>query len=709
MGVQGLWDILQEVKTTKKLCDLKDRTYAVDLATWICEAESVAALKHAIAKPYLRNLFFRVITFTRNGTRLIFVTDGKAPELKWKTMAHRMDVRQEVQKGTNVSHGSRSRLNARFNECCQLLDQLGIPWIKSEGEAEATCAALNSVGVVDGCMTNDSDTFLYGAKSVYRNLSMTTDRNDIDVECYELCDIESKLQLNRKSLIALGLLLGCDYSPQGVPGVGKKQAIMLLSSWKNIDPLEKLKAWKSESVLSPTVTKKPTHCSACSHIGSKRDHKKNGCDICGSECGSETALPVDCSCEWHVLENEQRKHNLENGIKKKALLVENFPDPKIIREFTRNKLGSQPLNHLSPRQPTLFGAVQYLCEKLEWQVKYAVDKVLPLLTYWLMQNEGTINEISFQRIVRTRIKDRVPSFEVKWFLSGIDDVTEAVTLEPQELVTKKFPEASKNFFAEQQAKKKKTKSKGAKQQKIPAAKMTDFYKITKTTELTSKPLITKGNDLKNTSTTPTAANTAAKNSEISPIQSEYVKNDLKRSSRPTSSCTVVSKSNDDDDVIFVSESSPAKQDLDVLHLIESVASFKITSDESEPVASPVSVSQQTLPFRDLTNARETETATKTCELTFPDESFDINFSLGGLHTPCKATNPHSVDDSFDLFSRSPLQPTSTVSNVTKPSPAKSQVSASPVTPCILPPKSPPSPVFMTLAERLRLRASGSSN
>ena len=42
--------------------------------------------------------------------------------------------------------------------------------MKSEGEAEATCAALNKCGFVDACATNDGDAFLYGAERVYRKL-----------------------------------------------------------------------------------------------------------------------------------------------------------------------------------------------------------------------------------------------------------------------------------------------------------------------------------------------------------------------------------------------------------------------------------------------------------------------------------------------------------------------------------------------------------
>lgn len=42
------------------------------------------------------------------------------------------------------------------------------------GEAEAMCAFLDSQGLVDGCITNDGDVFLYGAQTVYRNFNMNS-------------------------------------------------------------------------------------------------------------------------------------------------------------------------------------------------------------------------------------------------------------------------------------------------------------------------------------------------------------------------------------------------------------------------------------------------------------------------------------------------------------------------------------------------------
>lgn len=59
-------------------------------------------------------------------------------------------------------------------QCADMLDYLGVPWVTAAGEAEAMCAYLDSQGLVDGCITNDGDAFLYGARTVYRNFNMNS-------------------------------------------------------------------------------------------------------------------------------------------------------------------------------------------------------------------------------------------------------------------------------------------------------------------------------------------------------------------------------------------------------------------------------------------------------------------------------------------------------------------------------------------------------
>ena len=45
-----------------------------------------------------------------------------------------------------------------------------------------------------------------------------------------MSDIEEVLGMDREGLVALGLLLGCDYVPKGVPGIGYANAIKLMET-----------------------------------------------------------------------------------------------------------------------------------------------------------------------------------------------------------------------------------------------------------------------------------------------------------------------------------------------------------------------------------------------------------------------------------------------------------------------------------------------
>ena len=46
----------------------------------------------------------------------------------------------------------------------------GLPYVVSPAEAEAQCAHLDFHKMTDGSITDDSDIFLFGANSVYKNI-----------------------------------------------------------------------------------------------------------------------------------------------------------------------------------------------------------------------------------------------------------------------------------------------------------------------------------------------------------------------------------------------------------------------------------------------------------------------------------------------------------------------------------------------------------
>ena len=72
-----------------------------------------------------------------------------------------------------------------------MLRLFGIPYITAPMEAEAQCAALLSLGLVDGIITDDSDVFLFGGARVLKNMF----NQSKTVECFLLSDLERELGL----------------------------------------------------------------------------------------------------------------------------------------------------------------------------------------------------------------------------------------------------------------------------------------------------------------------------------------------------------------------------------------------------------------------------------------------------------------------------------------------------------------------------------
>ncbi|KAF2140851.1 uncharacterized protein K452DRAFT_41757 [Aplosporella prunicola CBS 121167] len=114
-------------------------------------------------------------------------------------------------------------------ECQQLLALFGLPYITAPMEAEAQCAELVHLGLVDGIVTDDSDTFLFGGTRVYKNMFNQAKF----VECYLTQDLEAEFNLTRDNLIAIAQLLGSDYT-EGLPGVGPVTALEILSEFGSL-------------------------------------------------------------------------------------------------------------------------------------------------------------------------------------------------------------------------------------------------------------------------------------------------------------------------------------------------------------------------------------------------------------------------------------------------------------------------------------------
>ncbi|PVH77678.1 PIN domain-like protein, partial [Cadophora sp. DSE1049] len=141
-----------------------------------------------------------------------------------------------------------------INECQALLRLFGIPYITAPMEAEAQCAELVRLGLVDGVVTDDCDIFLFGGTRVYKNMF----NSNKFVECYLSTDIEKELSLSRDQLISIAHLLGSDYT-EGLPGVGPVTAVEILSEFPTSTGLQEFKEWWSiVQINGPPLNTEPT-------------------------------------------------------------------------------------------------------------------------------------------------------------------------------------------------------------------------------------------------------------------------------------------------------------------------------------------------------------------------------------------------------------------------------------------------------------------
>lgn len=464
MGVKDLWEVLSPVARKVQLDELRGKRLAVDLSGWIVESEQTRA-KQVMRNPVIRNLFFRCNKLLGYGIKLVFVLEGAAPEVKEDTLSQRSQARfgEGPKPGGGVLARRRPGLQAILIQCQELLDVLGLPYVQSTGEAEGTCAFLDKNKLVDGCITQDGDAFLYGARTVYRKLSI--EDKDPHVLAYTITDVQRKLGLDREKLIALAVLAGCDYFA-GVRSIGKETVLKLLTKLGDTDCLERLRDWTRDpeyNKLQETVDKKgkkAPHCGNCQHPGTQKSHGAHGCEMCATDTACTKSSVSDCTCEWHKVAAVQSQWKMELDIRRKALDEhDDFPPENVISEFLNDRDDIQSLDS-SWKFPSMKRFEDFMAEKLHWESGKSREKLFPLLTRCHLENNRAtceeVNALKPVRIVKERVQRNADFYEVEWEASELwTESSPPNTLEPQELFESVYPELVKSFDEERSQKGKK--------------------------------------------------------------------------------------------------------------------------------------------------------------------------------------------------------------------------------------------------------------
>jgi len=244
-----------------ELNELTGKRLGVDAFNWLYQFLSIIRQpdgtplmdKQGRVTSHLAGLFYRTANLIELGIMPCYVFDGKPPQ--FKSVAALRSKRKEaasINYEEALSRGDLSKARSfasqtsrltseMIEESKKLLIAMGVPVIEAPSEGEAQVAFMVRQGDFYAGASQDYDSLLFGSPMVVRNLNLTGKRKIpgrdeylfIKPEIIELSKVLIELGINQDQLIMLGVLIGTDYNPGGIKGVGPKTALKLVREFKD--------------------------------------------------------------------------------------------------------------------------------------------------------------------------------------------------------------------------------------------------------------------------------------------------------------------------------------------------------------------------------------------------------------------------------------------------------------------------------------------
>ena len=196
---------------------------------------------------HLSGLFYRSVALLSEGIRLIYVFDGEYHPLKGKTHELRQEAKdlakdkyeeakeeEDVEGMSKYSRGFIKLNSEMITEGKELLNALGIAVVQAPGEGEMQCAELVKNGQAYAIGSQDYDALAVGGTKLIQNLTLSRKRKTVSGFIYiapEMMEYEkllNELGIDGDQLICLAILVGTDFNPGGVKGIGPKKALALV-------------------------------------------------------------------------------------------------------------------------------------------------------------------------------------------------------------------------------------------------------------------------------------------------------------------------------------------------------------------------------------------------------------------------------------------------------------------------------------------------
>ena len=261
MGV-NLRDLVP--KTVVKLEDLGGKSMAIDAYNALYQF--LAIIRQPDGTPlkdsggrvtsHLSGLLYRTSNLVEMGIKPIYVFDGKPPSLKKVEIQRRAKIKQDAQvryeraikegkieEARTYAQATSKLKDYMTEDSKKLLNLMGIPWIQAPSEGEAQAAHLAKRGDADYCASQDYDSLLFGAPKLVRNVTISGKRRlpsknvviDVVPEIVELERVLKGCGISYEQLVDVGILIGTDFNPDGIEGLGPKTALKLVKEYGTLE------------------------------------------------------------------------------------------------------------------------------------------------------------------------------------------------------------------------------------------------------------------------------------------------------------------------------------------------------------------------------------------------------------------------------------------------------------------------------------------
>lgn len=215
---------------------------------------------------HLIGLFNRTTTLMEYGLKLVFVFDGKAPEIKLKTWEKRAAVKEQaslqLEKAKDEGDlAAMKRYSSRtvvltkdmIEDAKRVITALGLPIVQAPSEGEAQTAYMAKQGDAYASVSQDYDNLIFGCPTLVRNLSVVGKRKKmgslgytiVKPEVIFLKDVLKTLSLTQDQLIILAMLVGTDYNPEGIKGIGPKKGLKLVQDYQSPEKIFAAVDWNT--------------------------------------------------------------------------------------------------------------------------------------------------------------------------------------------------------------------------------------------------------------------------------------------------------------------------------------------------------------------------------------------------------------------------------------------------------------------------------